>query len=146
MLKTIRKFATLVAVAFLLVACGGGGDSGTPLVEINAIVGGRSVPGFATFPGTRQALFVPVGLSLELDATRPVAWSVLVNGTLVPGRGNSYTSAGGTTVQEIVVTNAQYVVNTFGFAPGSTPFGITIVATSLEDPGQVTTIDVFVTN
>lgn len=82
------------------------GDLIGELVEVDAVVGGRPVAGFATFPGTRQALSVPVGLSLELDATRPVAWSVLVKGALVPGRGNTYTSAAGTSVQEVVVTNA----------------------------------------
>lgn len=146
MLMFIRRFVTLVAVAFLLAACGGGGsDSGPPLVEINALVDGRPVPGFATFPGTRQAISVPVGLAFELDASRPVAWNVYVNGTLVPGQGNTITS-NGTSVQEKVITNAQYVASTFGFTPGPVPFQITIVATSLEDPGQVTTIDVLVTN
>lgn len=145
MLTNIRKFLALFAVAFLLTACGGGGDSGPPLVEINALVGGRPVPGFIAFPGSRQALSVPVGLSFEFDATRPVAWSVFINGVLAPGRGNTY-SSNGTNVQETIVTNAQYVASTFGFTPGPVPFQLTIVATSLEDPGQVTTIDVFVTN
>ncbi len=147
MLIFVRRFLTLVVVAFLVTACGGGGSDGggPPLVEINALVGGRPVPGFATFPGTRQAITVPVGQTFELDATRPVAWSVFVNGTLVPGQGNTITS-NGTSVQEKVITNAQYVASTFGFTPGPVPFQVTIVATSLEDPGQVTTIDVLVTN
>ena len=147
MLSNIRKFLAFAAVALLLTACGGGGGdySGPPLVEINAMVGGRPVPGFVALPGSRQALSVPVGLSFEFDATRPVAWSVFINGVLAPGRGNTY-SSNGTNVQEINITNAQYVASTFGFTPGPVPFQLTIVATSLEDPGQVTTIDVFVTN
>lgn len=145
MLMWVRKFAVLVALASSLVACGGGGGSSTPLFEIDAAVDGRPA-GFVIFPGTRQAISVPVGLSFQFDATEPVAWSVLINDVLVPDRGNTYTSAAGTVVQEIVVNNAQYVANTFGFAPGPTPFQITIVATSLEDPGQAATIDVFVTN
>lgn len=145
MLITLRKFSTFAALAFLLTACGGGGDSSPAFLEIDAAVGGRPVPGFVAFPGTRQALFVPVGLSFELDATRPVTWSVFVGGVFVPGRGNTLTS-NGTSIQETVVTNAQYVASTFGFAPGPAPFQITIVATSLEDPGQVATVDVLVTN
>ena len=145
MLISLRKFSTLVALAFLLTACGGGGDDSPAFLEIDATVGGRPVPGFIAFPGTRPALFVPVGQSFELDASRPVAWSVFIGGVFVPGRGNTFTS-NGTSVQETVVTNAQYVASTFGFAPGPTPFQITIVATSLEDPGQVATVDVLVTN
>lgn len=145
MLITLRKFTALVALALLLTACGGGGDSGPPPLEINAFVGGRPVPGFVAFPGVRPALFVPFGQSFELDASRPVAWNVFVGGVLVPGRGNTLTS-NGTSIQETVATNAQYVGTTFGFAPGATPFQITLVATSLEDPGQAATIDVVVTN
>ena len=145
MLITLRKFSALVALAFLLTACGGGGDSSPPSLEINAFVGGRPVPGFVAFPGARPALFVPFGQSFELDANRPVTWSVFIGGVFVPGRGNTLTS-NGTSIQETVATNAQYVGTTFGFAPGPTPFQITIVATSLEDPGQVATVDVLVTN
>ena len=146
MLSSIRKFLAFVAVAVLLTACGGGGDSsGPPLVEINALVGGRPVPGFVALPGSRQALSVPVGLSFELDATRPVNYIVFVNGVQAPGRGNSYTK-NGTSVQETSINNAQFVASTCGFSPGPVPFQLTIVATSLEDPGQVIPIDVFVTN
>ena len=146
MLSNIRKFLTFVAVAFVLTACGGGGDdSGPPLVEVSAQVGGQTVPGFVALPGSRQAISVPVGLSFEFFASRPVSWRVFIDGNLAPGVGNTYTK-NGTSVQEISITNAQFRANTFGFTPGPVPFQLTIVATSLEDPGQVTTIDVFVTN
>lgn len=145
MLLTLRKFSTLVALALLLTACGGGGDSSPEFLEIEAAVDGRPVPGFVAFPGTRQALSVPVGLSFELHATDPVTWSVFVGGVFVPGRGNTLTS-NGTSIRETFVTDTEYVATTFGFAPGPIPFQITIVATSLDDPGQVTTIDVLVTN
>ena len=145
MLFTVRNFSASIAAALLLAACGGGGsDLGPPLLEVHAVVNGNFAPNFAGFPGTRQALVVPVGLSFELNASRPVAWSVFVGGVFVPGQGNTYTFAG-TSVQEIVITNAQYAARTFGFAP-LTAFQITVVATSLEDPGQVTTTDVLVTN
>ena len=145
MLFKIRNFSASIAAAFLLAACGGGGsDLGPPVLEVHAVVNGSFAPNFAGFPGTRQALAVPVGLSFELNASRPVAWSVFVGGVFVPGQGNTYTFAG-TSIQETVITNAQYAARTFGFVP-FTPFQITVVATSLEDPGQVTTTDVLVTN
>ena len=149
MLFKIRNFSASIAAALLLAACGGGGggggnDFGPPILEVRAVVNGRFAQNFAAFPGTRQALVVPVGLSFALDASRPVAWSVFVGGVFVPGQGNTYTFAG-TSIQETVITNAQYGARTFGFAP-LTPFQITVVATSLEDPGQVTTVDVLVTN
>lgn len=145
MLLMIRNFSASIAAALLLAACGGGdNDFGPQALEVHAAVNGRFAQNFAAFPGTRQALVVPVGLSFELDANRPVAWSVFVGGVFVPGQGNTYTLAG-TSVQETVITNAQYAARTFGFAL-LTPFQITVVATSLEDPGQVTTVDVLVTN
>ena len=145
MLFTVRNFAASIAAALLLAACGGGGsDLGPPVLEVNAVVNGSFAPNFPAFPGTRQALVVPVGLPFELNASRPVAWSVFIGGVFVPGQGNTYTFAG-TSVQEIVITNAQYAARTFGFAP-LTPLQITVVATALHDPGQVTTVDVLVTN
>ena len=145
MFFTVRNFSASIAASLLLAACGGGGsDLGPPVLEVHAVVNGNFASTFAGFPGTRQALAVPVGVSFKLDASRPVAWSVFIGGMFVPGQGNTYTFAG-TSVQEIVITNAQYAARTFGFAP-LTPFQITIVATSLEDPGQVTTTDVLVTN
>ena len=146
MLSNIRRFLAFIAVAFVLTACGGGGDSsGPPLVEINALVGGKPVPGFVALPGSRQAISVPVGFSFEFDATRPVNYIVIIDGVQAPGRGNTYTK-NGTSVKETNINNAQYVASTFGFTPGPVPFQLTIVATSLEDPGQVITLDVFVTN
>ena len=145
MRSIIRNFLAPIAAASLLAACGGGGnDVGPPALEVHAVVNGSFAQNFAVFAGTRQALAVPVGLPFELNASRPVAWNVFIGGVLVPGQGNTYTFAG-TSVQETVITNAQYAARTFGFAP-LTPFQITIVATSLEEPGQVTTVDVLVTN
>ena len=145
MLVKVRNFLASIAAALLLAACGGGGDDdfAPPVLEVRAVVNGRFTQNFAALPGTRQALVVPVGLSFELNSNRPVAWSVFIGGVFVPGQGNTYTFAG-TSVQETVITNALYAARTFGFAP-LTPFQITVVATSLENPDQATTVDVLVT-
>lgn len=146
-LPAIRRSVLLIAAAFLLTACGGGGSdsSGPPLLEIGGIINGRPIVGFVALPGSRQAILVPFGQSFELDANRPVSWSVVVAGTVVPGTGNTIT-VGGTSVQETLITDFQFVATTFGFAPVPSPLQVTVVATSREDPGQVTMVDVLVGN
>ena len=145
-LAAIRRSLLLIAAAVLLTACGGGGsDSGPPLLEIGGIINGRPIGGFVALPGSRQAILVPFGQSFELDANRPVSWSVVVAGTVVPGTGNTIT-VGGTSVQETLITDFQFVATTFGFAPVPSPLQVTVVATSREDPSQVTMVDVLVGN
>lgn len=138
-------YPVLISAAFLLTGCGGGGDDGpAPLLEVGALVNGQPTS-LNVLPGTRQALFVRVGQSFELAASRPVTWSVFVGGTFIPGVGNTI-SSNGTNLQETLITDFRFVATTFGFLPGATPVQVTILATSQEDTRQVATVDVLLTD
>lgn len=143
----IRSRGLLLAIVLALSGCGGGGEDKIPFpaFEIGALVNGQPVAGVDVLPGMRQTIFIVAGQSFELDATHPVAWTVSVGGSVIPGSGNTI-SSGGITIHESLITDFQFAATTFATSPLPASLQITLDATSLEDPRQVATVDVVVRN
>ncbi|MEO5658631.1 MAG: hypothetical protein ABIQ90_02380 [Polaromonas sp.] len=143
----IRSRGLLLATVLALSGCGGGGDDEIHLhaIEIGALVNGQPLAGVDVLAGMRQTIFIAAGQSFELEATHPVAWTVSVGGSIIPGAGNTI-SSGGISVRETLITDFQFAANTFATSPLPTSLQITLDATSLEDPSQVATVDVVVRN
>jgi hypothetical protein len=141
-----RWFALAAAmVATLgLAGCGGGGDSGATF-EIGVTVAGQPLPGMQIRPGSVTNVAIRAGESIELDASEPVAWTLLVAGTSITGSGTTVYYAGATITQN-EVSNSRIVVDTWAEQWLPAPVPITFVATSTLDAAVVATVNVLITN
>ena len=146
------RVAVILGMVLGLSACGGGGDSGGPPVvvvappfDIVVAVSGQPVNGLLIRPGVPQTILLSVGQAIELDASEPVTWSLLVGGTAVSGPGVTV-NYGGVDITLITETDSRIFINTAtNFILGA-PLFFTLVATSTLDLTQVATIQIQLTN
>lgn len=143
-----------------MAGCGGGASVGTdgvgvnivaivpsppPDFEISALVSGLSIAWFRLFPGDESTLFIPVGQTFEFDSTRPVVWSLVVGGNVIPGANNTIDFAG-VTVHELSITPNRFVASVYSAGPLAFSVPIEIFAASPNDPTSFAKIDVVFTN
>lgn len=138
-----RTGMALLAAAAGLSACGGGGgDFGT--LDIGIQVGGVLVGGPPVYAGSRRALTMYAGQSIELDANEPVYWTLLVGGSSVVG--GVTVVYGGLAITQTMISNSRIIVDTDARFRLANPVAMTLIATSTIDAAQVATVDVLVTN
>ena len=126
-----------------LSACGGGGDSGVSF-DVGVVIGGRS-SGVVVQPGGIQSITISAGQSIELDASEPVVWTLLVGGSAVTGS-NATVYYQGVTITETALSPSRIALDTSAAFFLSTPVPITLVAISTFDSAQVATVNVWITN
>ena len=150
--KSLARVAAMGAAglfaAFALTACGGGGSLDVAVAQpfdVNVVVGGRPVSGVLIHPGATQTVFLPVGESIELDASEPVIWSLIVGGSTVNGTGVTV-DYGGVGIRLSAQTRSRILIDTDSGFPLSAPLSFTLIATSTLDFAQVATIRVVLTN
>ena len=86
----LRSWCAIIIACLVLAGCGGGDYyPPPPAFEIGALVDGQPVAGVDVLPGTTQAVYIPVGASFDLHSSGPVAWTVIVAGSAIPGVGNT---------------------------------------------------------
>ena len=143
-LRSCTVIAALAA-ALSLTACGGGGDDVPVAFEIGVVVGGQAVSGAQVIPGSSQNVSIRAGQSIELDASEPVVWTLVVGGSTVTGSGTTVYYAGAT-ITQTAVSDSRIVVDTDAAFPLSAAVPITLIATSTLDSTQVATVNVLITN
>jgi hypothetical protein len=150
-----------VGASLALAGCGGGSvDVGVEVgvdvpvtatapvaaFDIIMFVNGQQVAGVDLLPSEEQDVYVPVGNSFELEASGPVAWTVVVGGRIVSAPVGSRIDFGGASVMQTLITNARFAASTgsVGFLPN--PVVVTLVATSLVDSQQEAQMNIVLTN
>jgi hypothetical protein len=158
-MRAIKVFLASLGLGASLVlsGCGGGSvevgidipiTSPAPRAAFDIImfVNGRQVAGVDLLPGEEQDVFVPAGNSFELDASGPVAWTVVVGGSIINAPVGSRIDYGGASIVQTLITNARFAANTSGAGFLPNPVVVTLVATSLVDSQQEAQINVVLTN
>ena len=143
--KWLRRRAGLVvlAAAASLSACGGGGGDVVAL-DIGIVLGGVVVGGPPVYAGSRRAVTMYAGQSIELDAKEPVYWTLLVGGSSVVG--GVTVVYGGLSITQSMISSSRIIVDTASRYGLVSPVAMTLIATSTYDAAQVATVDVLVTN
>jgi len=140
------KWIVALLAASSLTACGGGGsDSPSGAFDIGVYVDGRGVSGVQVEPGRTQTISISAGQSIELDASEPVVWSLLVGGSAVTGSGTTVFYAG-VDITQTAVSESRIVIDTDAAHVLGAAVPLTLVATSTLDAAQVATVSVLVTN
>jgi hypothetical protein len=151
-------FASLsLGASLVLVGCGGGSvdigvqvpiTSPAPIAAFDVImfVNGQQVAGVDLLPGEEQDVYVPAGNSFELDSSGPVAWTVVVGGSIINAPVGSRIDYGGASIVQTLITNARFAANTSGAGFLPNPVVVTLVATSRVDARQEAQINVVLTN
>jgi hypothetical protein len=145
-LRRCAVVATLAAT-LSLAACGGGGDAaptGTTF-DVDVAVGGHVISAAPVVPGAAGSFAITAGQSVELDASEPVVWRLLVGGSTVTGSGTTVYYAGAT-ITQTEVSDSRIVVDTTAAYALPAPVPITLIATSTLDSAQVATVNVLITN
>jgi hypothetical protein len=137
-------FVASLAALMSLSACGGGGDSGVSF-DVGIVVGGQPVNGVVVQPGGVQSITISAGQSIELDASEPVVWTLLVGGSAVTGN-NATVYYQGVTITETALSSSRIALDTSAAFFLSTPVPITLIAISTFDSAQVATVNVWITN
>lgn len=158
-MRAIKVFLASLGLGASLVlsGCGGGSvDIGvevpitspapTAAFDIIMFVNGQQVAGVDLLPGEEQDVYVPAGNSFELDASGPVAWTVVVGGSIINAPVGSRIDYGGASIVQTLITNARFAANTSGAGFLPNPVVVTLVATSLVDSQQEAQINVVLTN
>jgi hypothetical protein len=160
-MRAIKVFLTSLGLGATLVltGCGGGSvDVGVGIdvpitspapraaFDIIMFANGRQVPGVDLLPGEEQDVYLPAGNSFELDASGPVAWTVVVGGNIINAPVGSRIDYAGATIVQTLITNARFAANTSGAGFMPNPVVVTLVATSLVDSRQEAQINVVLTN
>lgn len=132
--------SVLAALTLTLAACGGGGSGS---LDVAVVVGGRAVD--TVYQGGQASTFnVPVGQSIELDASEPVVWTLYVGNTAISG--NSTVVYGGVEVTVTALTASRVAIDTYSPYVLTQAVPITMVATSTYDSAQVATAYIYITN
>ncbi|MEX8520741.1 MAG: hypothetical protein AB3X44_19735 [Leptothrix sp. (in: b-proteobacteria)] len=132
--------SVLAALTLTLAACGGGGSGS---LDVAVVVGGRTVD-TVNQGGQASTINVPVGQSIELDASEPVVWTLYVGNTSISG--NSTVFYGGVEVQVTALTASRVAIDTYSSYALTQSVPITMVATSTYDSAQVATAYIYITN
>lgn len=133
--------ATSLAALLALSACGGGEVS----FDIGILVGGQPVSGVVIQPGQPQQISIRAGESLELDASEPVQWTLMVGGSAVSGSGTSV-SYQGVTITVTALSSSRIALDTYAPYLLASPVPIRLSAVSTLDASLVATVDVLITN
>jgi hypothetical protein len=147
----VRALAVGIAglvVAVGLSACGGGGSVDAVVVtpfDINVTVGGHAVTGTNISPGAMQTVYLPVGESIQFDASESVIWTLMVGGSAVTGTGVTV-EYGGVGIHLTTETESRIAIDTASDYSLGAPLSFTLIATSTYDNAQVATIQVVLTN
>jgi hypothetical protein len=150
--------ALMVSASLLLTGCGGGevdvtvdGTVVVPPVQVAAFdlhmfVNSQQLSDVHVLPGVQQNVEIPVGRNFELTSTGPVAWTVVVGGSIINAPVGSAILYGNATIVQTLITNARFAASTSqqGFLPN--PVVVTLIATSLNDPYQEAQINVVLNN
>ena len=120
-----RAGAVVAALAGLLLlsACGGGGDGGVSF-DIGVVVAGQPVGGVVVQPGMSQSISISAGQSIELDASEPVEWTLLVGGSAVTG-GTVYYQ--GVSITETALSSSRIALDTSAAYLLTVPVSITLI-------------------
>jgi hypothetical protein len=156
-MRAIKVFLASLGLGASLVlsGCGGGSvdigvevpiTSPTAAFDIIMFVNGQQVAGVDLLPGEEQDVYVPAGNTFELDASGPVAWTVVVGGNIINAPVGSRIDYGGASIVQTLITNARFAASTSGAGFLSNPVVVTLVATSLVDARQEAQINVVLTN
>jgi hypothetical protein len=132
-----------LAATLLLSACGGGDP--TVLFDIGIVVAGQPVSGVVVQPGAAQNISISAGQSIELDASEPVQWTLMVGGTAVTGSGTTV-SYQGVNITVTALSASRIALDTYAPFPLSVAVPITLTATSTIDSAQVATVFALITN
>jgi hypothetical protein len=151
--------AIAVSTSLLLVGCGGGevgvGIDATvtvpPPVQVAAFdvtmaVNGQQLRNLSVLPGQVQDVAIFAGDNFDLATSGPVAWTVVVGGSVIDAPAGSSIFYGNATIVPTLITNARYAASTGqqGFMPN--PVVMTLIATSLNDSRQEAQINVVLNN
>jgi hypothetical protein len=137
-----------LAGSILLSACGGGGNDGEAHApsSLSLGVGVDNHPiSYATVaPWQATNLSISAGQTLELDASEPVTWTMLVGGSAVPTDTSVYYAGATLTASRV----SPYAVVLYTHTPYHLPaaIAITLVATSSYDGYQLATVNVLLTD
>lgn len=155
----MRKFkialACMLASTLLLAGCGGGVDvtvAGPPPghgpdFDLVALIDGQRIAGLDVFPGDDETISVVAGDSFELDSSGPVYWDLSAGGSAaVEASAGSTFIYQGAALQETSVGDGHLVLAVSSSAPPGSSVPITITITSQDDPGQVATVNLLVSN
>lgn len=136
--------STLAALTLALAACGGGGyDGGSVSLGVTVVAGGQTVD--TVYQGGRASTInVPVGQSIELDASEPVVWTLYVGNTAISG--DSTVRYGGVDVTVTVLSASRVAIDTYSPYALVQSVPITMIATSTYDSAQVATAYIYITN
>jgi hypothetical protein len=158
-MRAVKVFLASLGLGASLVlsGCGGGSiDVGVDVpitspapraaFDIIMFVNGQQVAGVDLLPGEEQDVYLPAGNSFELDASGPVAWTVVVGGSIINAPVGSRIDYGGASIVQTLITSARFAANTGGAGFLSNPVVVTLVATSLVDSRQEAQINVVLTN
>ena len=135
-------FATVLAAAVSLTACGGGGSAS---FDIGVVVAGQPYGGYVT--GSPTTVYVRAGQSLELDASEPVYWTMYVGGTAVDlSRRGTTVYYAGADITLTALSSSRIAVDTYAARRLPADIPVTLVATSTFDSVEVATVNVLITN
>jgi hypothetical protein len=143
-----RALRASIAVASLacvmsLSACGGGDPA--IFFDIGVVVGGQPVSGVLIQPGAAQNLTISAGQSIELDASEPVQWTLMVGGSAITASGATV-SYQGVNLTVTALSPSRIALDTYAAYPLSVAVPITLTAVSTIDSAQVATVNVLITN
>ncbi len=150
--------AAAISASLLLAGCGGGEvtvggeiEVTSPPVQVAAFdlgmsINGQPVRNLSVLPGEARDVSVFVGEAFEVDSSGPVAWTVVVGGSVLDAPAGSSIFYNNATIVPTLITNARYAASTGaqGFLPS--PVVMTLIATSLNDSRQEAQINVVLNN
>lgn len=138
--RTRILLAAVLGAALTLSACGGGGDVGVLAstgIDIGVTVAGSSYGRAAS--GRLLHVSAAVGQTIALDANEPVEWSFSVNGSPLFVNGTTV-DVGGVTIAQLQIDRSRVVLRSDFYGPALLPIDVVLVATSVFDHAQVSTI------
>jgi hypothetical protein len=127
----------------MLSACGGGDPAVS--FDIGVVVAGQPVSGVLVQPGGAQNITISAGESIELDASEPVQWTLLVGGSAVTGSGTTVYYQG-VNIAVTGLSSSRIALDTYAAYPLTVAVPITLTAISIIDSAQVATVNVLIAN
>lgn len=141
----LKMAVASLTAAFILSACGGGGDARSPgNFNIGVTVGGLLVSNTPVAPGGSLDLAIHAGQSVSLDAGEPAIWTLLVGGSAVSTGVQVYYA--GASITATTLNPSAVVVDTYATYPLLASIPVTLIATSTYDSVQVATVNLLITN
>jgi hypothetical protein len=144
----------VLASSLFLAGCGGGVEVDVtvpppdlPAFDLIALIDGHRLSGVDVFPGEEQTISVVAGDAFELDSSGPVYWDLSAGGSAaVEASAGSTFIYQGASLNETAVGDGHLVLAVDSSAPAGSAIPVTITVTSQDDPGQVATVNLLVSN